>query len=104
MTFINGMIAAVPTKNREAYMAHVQKAWPIFRNLGATRMVEGWGVDVQKGKVTDLLSAVQAKPDETVAYSWIEWPDRATADAAWAKMMSGEAGQEMGETFLTAAG
>ncbi|WBU53227.1 DUF1428 domain-containing protein [Paracoccus sp. SCSIO 75233] len=97
MTYYTGLIAAVPTANKDAYLEHAKGSWPIFKSLGAVRMIEGWGVDVQKGKVTDLIDAVQAKDDETVVYSWIEWPDKATSDSAWGQMMSGEAGQDMPE-------
>ncbi|WBU64071.1 DUF1428 domain-containing protein [Paracoccus aerodenitrificans] len=97
MTYYSGMLAAVPTANKDAYLAHAKDSWPIFQELGATRMVEGWGVDVQKGKVTDLLDAVKAKDDETVVYSWVEWPDKETSDKAWEAMMSGEVGQDMPE-------
>jgi len=45
------------------------------------------GVDVPDGKVTDMKRAVQAKPDETVVVGYITWPDRATRDAAWEKLM-----------------
>lgn len=41
------------------------------------------------GKHTDFRKAVQGKDDETVVFSWIEWPDKATRDAAFAKMMDG---------------
>ena len=30
--------------------------------------------------------AVKAKDDESVVFSWVEWPDKATRDAAIAKM------------------
>jgi uncharacterized protein YbaA (DUF1428 family) len=38
-------------------------------------------------KVTDFLRAVQAGPDETVSFGWVVWPDKATHDAAWGKIM-----------------
>ena len=88
MTYYACTVAAVPTANRQKYIEHVHEAWPYFQRLGATRMVEGWGVDVPKGKLTDFYSAVEAQDDETPVFSWIEWPDKATADAAFEKMMA----------------
>ncbi|MFC3057732.1 DUF1428 domain-containing protein [Paenirhodobacter populi] len=82
MTYYTGFIGAVPTANKQKYIDHVRAAWPLFRNHGAIRMVESWGVDVPRGKVNDLYGAVLARDDETVVYSWIEWPDKATADTA----------------------
>lgn len=88
MTYYTGSIAAVPTTNKQAYIEHATAAWPLFQGYGATRMVETWGVDVPHGKVTDFHRAVEAKDDESVVFSWIAWPDKATADAAWPKMES----------------
>jgi uncharacterized protein YbaA (DUF1428 family) len=53
--------------------------------LGAARILECWGDDVPDGKLTDFRRAVQAKDDETVVFSWVEWPDKATRDAAMAR-------------------
>jgi uncharacterized protein YbaA (DUF1428 family) len=59
----------------------------IFKEYGATRVVETWGDDVPEGKITDFRRSVQATPDETVVLSWVTWPDKAARDAGWAKMM-----------------
>lgn len=95
MTYYTGSVAAVPSANRQKYIAHVREAWSLFQKYDATRMVESWGVDVPKGKVNDLYGAVNAKDDETVVYSWIEWPDRQAADAAWQKMEEDPAMKDM---------
>lgn len=86
LTYYTGMVAAVPTANRQKYIDHVRIAWPLFEKFGATRMIETWGVDTPKGKVTDFQGAVNARDDETIVFTWIEWPDRATADTAWTDM------------------
>lgn len=88
MTYFTGMVAAVPNGNKDAYVKHAAASWPIFKGYGAIRMVETWGADVPKGKVTDFFGAVQAKPEEAIVFSWIQWPDKVTADAAWEKMPS----------------
>ncbi|MBY6059492.1 DUF1428 domain-containing protein [Leisingera daeponensis] len=86
MTYYTGFTAAVPAANKQKYIDHVEAAWPLFKSYGAARMVETWGADVPKGKVTDFYGAVDAKSDEAIVFSWIAWPDQAAADAAWAKM------------------
>ena len=68
-------------------LAHARLLDPIFMELGALRVVECWGDDVPDGKLTDFKRAVQATPEETVAFSWVEWPDKATRDAGMKKMM-----------------
>ncbi|MFD1794830.1 DUF1428 domain-containing protein [Paracoccus aurantiacus] len=97
MTFYTGSVAAVPTANKQAYVEHATAAWPLFEKFGATRMVETWGVDTPKGKVTDFQGVVDAKDDETIVFSWIEWPDKEAADAAWQKMQTDPDMQNMPE-------
>lgn len=82
MPYIEGFVAAVPKANKEAYIRHATEAAAYFRKLGATRLVECWGDDVPKGALTDFYKATQAKDDEVPIFSWIEYPDRATRDAA----------------------
>ncbi|MCM2503516.1 DUF1428 domain-containing protein [Aureimonas altamirensis] len=78
--YVDGFVLAVPTSRRQEFVDHCRFAAPMFLKNGATRHVECWGVDVPAGKVTDFQRAVQVKPDETVCFSWIEWPDKATRD------------------------
>ena len=96
MTYVEGFLVAVPSENRELYQKHASGAAPLFHEFGATRMVEAWGDDVQHGKVTDFYRAVQAKEGEEVVFSWFEYPDRATRDAANEKMMSDPRMEQMG--------
>lgn len=96
MVYIEGFVLAVPTANKDAYTQHAAGAWPLFQEFGVARMVENWGDDVPDGKVTDFRRAVQAKEDETVVFSWFEYPDRETRDAATQKMMNDPRMEEMG--------
>ena len=96
MTYVDGFLVAVPTANQERYRQHAADALPLFREFGATRMVECWGVDVPDGKLTDMKRAVQAAPDETVVFSWIEYPDRQTRDHAGQKIMTDPRMKEVG--------
>jgi uncharacterized protein YbaA (DUF1428 family) len=88
MSYVDGFVAAVPTGNREAFAKHAALAADVFREVGALRVVECWGDEVPHGKQTDLYMAVQAQPDETVVFSWIEWPSKEVRDAGMAKMMA----------------
>ncbi|NYZ62756.1 DUF1428 domain-containing protein [Luteimonas deserti] len=89
MSYIDGFVIAVPTANRDKFVEHARIGDPFFIELGALRVLECWGDDVPDGTQTDFRKAVQAREDETVVFSWIEWPDKATRDAAFAKMMDG---------------
>ncbi len=91
MTYVDGFLAAVPTANREKFIAHAQQGDPIFIEYGALRVIECWGDDVPHGQQTDFFRAVQATAEETVLFSWIEWPDKATRDAGMKKVMEDRA-------------
>lgn len=88
MSYIDGCVIPVKTADRQAYFAHAQRMEVIFREFGALRMMDAWGDDVPTGKVTDFQRAVQAKDDETVVFSWIEWPDKTTRDTGMARMQT----------------
>jgi uncharacterized protein YbaA (DUF1428 family) len=85
--YADGYVVPVPSGNKQAYKEMAARAAEVFREYGATRVVEAWGDDVPDGQVTDFRRAVKAKKGETVVFSFVEWPDKATRDAAWPKIM-----------------
>ena len=88
MSYVDGFVMAVPNANKQKFHDHASQFDPLFLEFGATRVVECWGDDVQHGKQTDFHRAVACKDDETVVFSWIVWPDKATRDAGMQKMMT----------------
>ncbi|MGB5066924.1 MAG: DUF1428 domain-containing protein [Albidovulum sp.] len=97
MSYVQGFLIPVPKANKAAYRDLAAKAAAIFKEYGATRVVENWADNVPDGKVTDFKRAVKAEADEAVVFSWTEWPDKATCDAAATKMESDPRWKEMGE-------
>jgi uncharacterized protein YbaA (DUF1428 family) len=87
MAYLDGFVAAVPNTNKEIYREHATRMAVIMKRYGATRCVETWGDDVPEGEVTSFSMAVQRREDETVVFSWVWWPDKATRDDAWKRMM-----------------
>jgi uncharacterized protein YbaA (DUF1428 family) len=87
-SYADGFVVPVPAANRDAYIMVASNAASVFEEYGALRVVEGWGDDVPNGKVTDFRRAVDAKDDETIVFSWIEWPSKKARDEAWPNLMA----------------
>lgn len=96
MTYVDGFVLAVPAENKEAFRQNAAEAAPLFRQFGATRVVEAWSDDVPDGKVTDFKGAVKAEAGEVVVFSWLEYPSKAVRDAANEKMRSDPRMAEIG--------
>jgi uncharacterized protein YbaA (DUF1428 family) len=86
MTYVQGFVIAVPTGNRQKFIDHASLGDGVFMEHGATRILECWQDNVEKGHTTDFFGAVDCRDDESVVFSWIEWPDKATCNAMEARM------------------
>ena len=87
MSYVQGFLLAVPDANKSAYTEIAKASAKVFRDNGALSVMEAWGADVPDGKVTSFPMAVKLEAGETVVFSWIIWPDKATADSGMAASM-----------------
>ncbi|MBT8080080.1 MAG: DUF1428 domain-containing protein [Gammaproteobacteria bacterium] len=90
MAYVDGFVAAVPTANRDLYREHAEYAATIFKEHGASKVVECWGDDVPDGEVTSFPMAVKCREDETVVFSWVIWPSRDARNKGMKKLMADE--------------
>lgn len=90
MAYIDGFVIACPKTKQNEFVKHASTIDAMFLEMGALRVVECWADDVPTGSLTDFRMAVKATDDEDVAFSWIEWPDKATRDTAMAKLRDPE--------------
>lgn len=87
MTYVDGFVIAVPNGKKEAYLQHARECVPVFKKYGALRLVENWGADVPDGELTSFPMAVKLEPDETVVFSWVEWPSKEAREEGMEKIV-----------------
>lgn len=97
MKYVDGFVVAVPADKKEAYRALAAKSVVLFKEFGATRIVECWADDVPNGNLTDFRLAVKAEDHEEVVFSWIEYPSKEVRDNANQKMMADPRMRELGD-------
>ena len=90
MSYVMAYVAAVPEDKKDLYQAKSAEIAAVFKEHGATRVVECWGDMVPPGEVTSFPLAVKAEEGETVVYGWQEWPDKATHEANMQAAMADE--------------
>jgi uncharacterized protein YbaA (DUF1428 family) len=95
--YVNGFVVPVPEGNKDKYREVAEKFWEVAKDFGALEQMEAWEADVSDGKVTDFRRAVKAEPGEKVVFSWVTWPDKATADAGNQKIMTDPRMNEIGD-------
>src|SRR3546814_11629704 len=97
MTYVEGFVLAVPTARKDEYRRHAADAAALLKEFGVRRHVECWDDDVPVGKLNDFRTAVQAGEGEEIVFSWFDYPDRATRDAADEQMMTDPRACAMGD-------
>ena len=88
MAYVDGMVCAAPTANRERYREHAEGIASLFKEHGALEFVQCWGDDVPDGERTSFPLAVQCRADETVVFAWALWPSREARDEAMPKLVA----------------
>jgi uncharacterized protein YbaA (DUF1428 family) len=88
VAYVDGFVLPVQTRQREAFRRMAQESAAIWKEHGATSVVECWGDDVPLGEVTSFPMAVKLEPGETVVFSWVVWPSREARDAGNAKVIA----------------
>ena len=88
MSYVDGFVVPVPTKNLAAYRRMARKAGKVWRDHGAVDYKECVADDVKPGKHTSFPQSVKLKAGETVVFSWIVYKSRAQRDRVNAKAMA----------------
>ena len=84
--YVCGLVIPVSADKMHAYRAWAENGARIFKSYGCLEIVESWEDFVPDGKQTDFRRAVAAKAGEKIVFTWQIWPDKASLDAAEARM------------------
>ena len=87
-TYVDGFVLTVPTKKLPLYKKMAQLAAKVWIEHGAVSYRECIGEDLKVKFGLPFPKLTQAKPSETVCFSWIEYKSRAHRDKVNAKVMT----------------
>jgi len=99
MSYVDGLVVAVPNANKQAFIDHARKFAKLAKSHGALKVMENWGDDVPDGKLTSFPLAVKKQVDETVVFSWVVWSSKKAHEEGWAKIMADESMKDMAMPF-----
>ena len=88
MSYLDGFVMPMRDEGLEAYKPMAEMFARKARELGALHSMEGIGDGLEPGHTTDFFRAVNAEEGENVVFSFVVWPDKATRDSAWEKLMA----------------
>lgn len=85
--YVDGFVLPVPKKNLKAYFQMAKKAGKIWREHGALEYRECAGDDLTVKFGVPFPRLANAKPEETIVFSWIVYKSKAHRDRVNAKVM-----------------
>lgn len=95
--YVCGLVIPVPEDKLDAYRRWAESGAAFFKEYGCLEIVESWEDFVPDGKLTDFRKAVAAKKGEKIVFTWQIWPDKASLDAAEARMHADPRMENSGE-------
>ena len=88
MSYIDGFILPLSEDKLADYKGLAEMFARKAAEHGAIGSAEAIGDGLEHGHTTDFFKAVQAQDGENVVFSFVIWPDKATRDTAWEKIMA----------------
>lgn len=87
MTYVDGFLIPLPTKNLAAYRRMARAACKVWMEHGALEYRECVGDDLKVKGVVPFTKPAACKKGETVIFAWIVYKSRAHRDRVNAKVM-----------------
>ncbi len=86
MSYVEGFVLPLHPDKLDAYKAMAETFAREAAKLGGVS-IETLGDGLEPGKLTSFPQAVHAEEGENVVFWFVIWPDKATRDGAWEKIM-----------------
>lgn len=87
MAYVDGFVLPIHPDRLIDYRPLAERFAAEAAKLGGIS-VETLGDGLEPGNRTSFPRSVEAAPDENVIFSFVIWPDKATRDAGWEKIMA----------------
>ncbi|PKF49912.1 DUF1428 domain-containing protein [Enterovibrio nigricans] len=84
MLYVDGLVTALPAKNKDIYQKLVNDAVPLIHAYGAIKVVHCSDKPTKQAVIRDGYDAEKG----VVVFSWIIWPSREIRDRGMEKILS----------------
>jgi uncharacterized protein YbaA (DUF1428 family) len=88
MSYVDGFVLPLPTKNLAAYKKMAKLAGKVWREHGALEYKECIADDVKPGKHTSFPQSVKLKKGEAVIFAYVVYKSRKDRDKVNAKVFA----------------